>query len=201
MMVLTVCVIASTSCEEDNNTENSWIEIYPEQSDVRFKANGKASGNATFEVYGSEKWKVESDQPWVTVTTSEDGFTLSAAATTTVPVLAKVTVSAGKATPIVLNVTQSADSYDVYVAGYNSGYPGKQTAIVWKNGVATKLTSASTGEHFNDCLVFVLVNNIFCASGKKYDSGGISVWENGELTDVIKPNGRANCNSLFVVKR
>ncbi|MDR3094614.1 MAG: hypothetical protein LBU62_08255, partial [Bacteroidales bacterium] len=111
-MALAVCVVATMSCKKDKyKDEAPSLSINPSQTEVKFKADGTADGNATFVVTTNQAaWKAESNQAWLTVSKTAAGFTLVAAANTatTAPAAATVTVTAGAATPVTLSVTQAA---------------------------------------------------------------------------------------------
>jgi formylglycine-generating enzyme required for sulfatase activity len=87
------------------------LSITPSQSAVVFNADGTPGGNATFTVATNQSaWDAVSSQTWCKVTKTAAGFTVSAAANTafTAPAPATVTVTAGEATPAVIEVTQAA---------------------------------------------------------------------------------------------
>jgi uncharacterized protein (TIGR02145 family) len=97
-------------CRKDKDEAPS-LSINPSQTEVKFKADGSADGNATFVVTtNQDTWKAESSQAWLTVNKTATGFALVAAANTatTAPAAATVTVTAGTATPVTLSVTQAA---------------------------------------------------------------------------------------------
>ncbi|MDR3093256.1 MAG: hypothetical protein LBU62_01255 [Bacteroidales bacterium] len=105
IIVTQAAAIEGTPSEE----KTSILSVSPEQSEVQFKAGGTANGNATFTVSTTQSvWNAVSSQPWVTIIKTSTGFTVQAAVNTTNTELtpATVTVTAGTAIPIVMNVTQ-----------------------------------------------------------------------------------------------
>jgi formylglycine-generating enzyme required for sulfatase activity len=98
------------------------------QTTVAFAADGTTEDNAAFSVLTNQSaWDAVSSQTWCIVTKTETGFTVSATANTAfVPAEpATVTVTAGEATPVVINVTQEADAPALSLT------PAGQTAIVF----------------------------------------------------------------------
>jgi uncharacterized protein (TIGR02145 family) len=152
-MALAVCVVATTSCEKDKD-ETPSLSINPSQTEVKFKADGTADGNAAFAVVTNQAtWDAKPDKTWVTVTKTTTGFTLSAApnTATTAPEAAKVTVSAGTATAVVLTVTQAAAAPSLSLT------PAGQTAIAFAadgttgdNAAFTVATNLATWDAVSD---------------------------------------------------
>ena len=108
-VALTVAVVALyVSC---NKTDDPTLSVTP-SSDVVFEANGNSnigSPNYTFVVETNQgEFTVTKSQEWVKVNQTATGFTLTAEAITSLdgPPPAKVTVSAGSATPVEIGVTQ-----------------------------------------------------------------------------------------------
>jgi formylglycine-generating enzyme required for sulfatase activity len=140
LAALTACVIAATSCKKDAE-----LSISPQQSEVKFKADGTAEGNATFTVTTNQSsWEAVANKAWVTVSKTASGFTLTATANTalTVREAAIVTVTAGEAKPLIINVTQAgatiiAEEGMVIVTG------GTTTL----NGTSVTISSFQIGKH------------------------------------------------------
>ncbi|MDR1864918.1 MAG: GspH/FimT family pseudopilin, partial [Bacteroidales bacterium] len=123
--------VAMISCKKDKDDAPApTLSITPSQSAVVFNANGTPDGNATFAVTTNQStWNVTAStgQTWCTVAKTATGFTISATANTslTAPTPATVTVKAGEATPIVINVTQAAAGATLSLT------PAGQTAIAF----------------------------------------------------------------------
>jgi hypothetical protein len=84
---------------------------------------------------------------------------------------------------------------DVYVAGEED-----EIAVVWKNGVATKLTPDCEDCASSANFVFVIDNDVYVAGTDESEDEIAVVWKNGvatNLTDMKKSAG--NANSVFVV--
>ncbi|GHT20937.1 hypothetical protein FACS189430_00190 [Bacteroidia bacterium] len=112
-----------------------------EQTEVQFAADGTADGNATFTVTtNTGGYEAVASASWVTVTKTETGFTLVAAANTalTAPDAATVTVTAGTATAVVLAVTQAAAAPTLALS------PAGQTAIAFAADGTTANNAAFT---------------------------------------------------------
>ncbi|GHT16990.1 hypothetical protein AGMMS4956_20260 [Bacteroidia bacterium] len=123
--------VVATSCKKDKDEdkgETPSLSINPFQTEVKFKADGSADGNATFTVATNQsEWNAVANKTWVTVNKTATGFTLVAAENTavTAPEAANVTVSAGTATSVVLAVTQAAAAPTLALT------PAEQTAIAF----------------------------------------------------------------------
>lgn len=94
----------------------------------------------------------------------------------------------------------SVSNKNVYVAGYE--YTGKTTAKIWKNGVATTLSSDAT----NGCILedMVVVGDDVYAIGVNRYSNDASVptvavlWKNGQVTKFTDGKNYVGLTKLFV---
>jgi len=89
---------------------------------VSFTAQAEEGENVVVTVETNQaSWDVKSDQPWCKVEKNADGvtFTISAEANLDIesPIPAKVTVTAGNASPVVIDVTQDAAYAGVLING------------------------------------------------------------------------------------
>ena len=109
-VALTAALMAiSVSCKEDK--EDPTLAVTPWDREVVFEADGTTANPTTFTVTTNQsEWDAQPIPTWVKVNKSGNTFTLSAAEVTgtTAPPDAKVTVTAGSATPIEIVVKQKA---------------------------------------------------------------------------------------------
>ena len=93
-----------------------------------------------------------------------------------------------------INACGNAVAANVYVAGSIGN-----TAVVWKNGVATNLTNGTNPARANS--VFVSGTDVYVAGYEYIAGGGFSiakVWKNGVATDLSSAAIYASANSVFV---
>jgi hypothetical protein len=89
---------------------------------------------------------------------------------------------------------------DVYVAGFERNTAGINVATLWKNGIATYLSSGVNNTYANS--VFVSGSDVYIAGFE--ESNGFSyyvakVWKNGVVTNLVGgANNNAKANSVFV---
>lgn len=166
VVALTVAAMASyVSCDK---TEDPTLSVSP-SADVVFEANGTSnigSPNYTFVVETNQgDFTVTPSQNWVKANKTATGFTLTAEAINTLagPPAAKVTVSAGKATPVEIGVTQKGAGSFLNVA------PAHRTIVFSANG--EKCTIGAGDDEF-DPVAFTVGTN------------------EGETWDVQKPEGQ-----------
>jgi hypothetical protein len=98
------------ACQNDDDVSS--LSLAPSgQTTVSFAADGTTTENATFTVVTNQStWNIQVNKNWVTFIKNSNSFTLKAKVNDlyTMPEKATVTISAGKATPIVIEVTQAA---------------------------------------------------------------------------------------------
>jgi hypothetical protein len=88
--------------------------------------------------------------------------------------------------PIQIPDTTPTSDVDIYIAGYEGGWPNKQIAIYWKNGVATALTDGTQNSIATD--IAVIGNDVYISGyeGSYPNMQVAKYWKNGvahNLTD------------------
>jgi hypothetical protein len=140
LVIIATAAIIMFGCKKDKD-EAPWLRLDTSQTELQFKADGTVDDNVEFTVSTNQgEWDAVSSQLWVTVSKNADGFTLSVVpnAEITAPEAATVTVTAGTATPIVLNVRQAAA---LPLLSLNSS---AQTEVVFKTDGTTDGTTEFT---------------------------------------------------------
>ena len=128
------------SCKDDDKKDDPAVaptlSVTPD-TDVVFKSDGSNAFTIAVETNQSE-WDVKPSNPWVKVEKNEAAktFVLSAAPTVyTDPKIATVTVSAGKAQSVTINVTQQAGAYvnitNEVLVSYEAPFPKKPEIKSW----------------------------------------------------------------------
>ncbi len=108
-ILLSAAVIAAGCAKNGNTPEDPMLDVSP-QNDIQFTAAAAEHHDITVDT-NQASWDAESDQTWCKITNkTASGFRITADpnTATTAPAPAKVTVTAGSATPVVINVTQLA---------------------------------------------------------------------------------------------
>ena len=125
MTALTVAALVLVmSCSKD---EDPSLSVAPSATDVVFSADGTilySNGSPIHPLFtvatNQSDWKAESNQGWLTVTMNKAAktFTLSADKCTSItsPDEAKVTITAGSATPVVIKVTQTGLAHSLSIS-------------------------------------------------------------------------------------
>jgi hypothetical protein len=94
-------------------------------------------------------------------------------------------------------VSLTTPTPDVYVVGHEFNSSGKSVATIWKNGVASSLTSGATDA--NAYSIFVSGTDVYVAGRESNGSNMVAkVWKNGVGTALTSGPDDANAYSVFV---
>lgn len=112
-------MLTLTFCEKKDIQPTPTLEVSP-STPIAFSAKGESSNATEITVTTNQTtWDAVPSQPWCIVTKDENKFTVTATAnlTNTVPIDATITISAGEAKDVIINVTQGAASEASIKAG------------------------------------------------------------------------------------
>ena len=215
-MLTTVLFMGCSDSDDDSKTDapsvTATLSVDLNPLTVHFPATG---GNSVCAVTtNQDSWKCHSDQTWC-VADKVQGNQLSIKAnshmSTTAPEPAKVTVTAGNATPVEITVTQDAyvppavTSKAIYIVGSESIDEGSY-AMLWKyqDGTVTR-QQLSTNQNSKANSVFVSGTDVY-VGGKDYhggtgnDWGTGTVWKNGTAVQQEKPSSSINSGTVNSVR-
>jgi hypothetical protein len=86
---------------------------------------------------------------------------------------------------------------DVYAVGTLKSLIGKSVATIWKNGIATSLSTGSMDAYAD--YVFISNNDVYVLGYELSSTGAIiKLWKNGIATNITNGNTKPNNKSLFV---
>lgn len=193
--VLTAAMLLSVSCNPDK--KEATFSVVPSVAEIKFSADGKTVTAGKNEITpeftvdtNQSKWEVELSEKdsWLKVNKSGNKFTLSADENTepTERQPITVTVTAGTAKPVAINVTQagkkSGDNLDGAVMSITTVIPGGKATIAgfWRDGTYTRMANNA------DAVGIVSVGSDVYIAGT-IDRNFMTYpvyWKNGQMTEL-----------------
>lgn len=184
----------SMSCNNDNDDpkkpkEDPTLSVTPNAA-VEFNSDGTTSGETTFAVETNQsKWEAKSDKTWLTVTPNEAAktFVLSAKRNEfTEQKVAKVTITAGDAEPVTINVTQKGGTFvnitDEKLTNYEIPFDyGALSCVIFYDLDGGWTTNESGRANGNVCVA----GDFNCLTFWSYGAGNVNPIINGKLYQTV----------------